>query len=340
MSRVGVGVRREALRARSRNAGAVVSARGRVAEMQRSRLLGAAVLTLEELGWSRVTVAHVTARARVSRRTFYDLFANREDCLLAVMDDALARVEDELAAANLEGLSWRERVRAGLWTILCFFDREPGLARVCVVQSARGGQRVLERREEILACLTRVLDEGRGESERAGEVPALMADGLVGAVLTIVCKRLLEPEPLGGLLGDLMGMIVLPYLGSGAARRERDRPVPPVPVWRESSPVSDGGGEGPLPDIPMRLTYRTARVLGVLAVHPGVSNRMVAEYAGIADQGQVSKLLARLQRLGLLANTGEGQARGEPNAWQLTRTGVQVASSIGTHGHTNEAAAV
>ena len=64
----------------------------------------------------------------------------------------------------------------------------------------------------------------------------------------------------------------------------------------------------------MRLTYRTALVLEEVAEHPGVSNRVVAERAGISDQGQVSKLLARLEHLGLLANTGAGQARA-----QLTR---------------------
>ena len=82
----------------------------------------------------------------------------------------------------------------------------------------------------------------------------------------------------------------------------------------------------------MRLTYRTARVLEGVAELGGrgsdPSNRMVADYAGIADPGQISKLLARLERLGLLANTGEGHAKGEPNAWTLTAKGEQVAWSI------------
>ncbi len=41
----------------------------------------------------------------------------------------------------------------------------------------------------------------------------------------------------------------------------------------------------------MRLTYRTARVLEGVAGEPGISNRVVAEHAGISDPGQVSKLL-------------------------------------------------
>jgi DNA-binding IclR family transcriptional regulator len=79
----------------------------------------------------------------------------------------------------------------------------------------------------------------------------------------------------------------------------------------------------------MRLTYRTARVLEGVGAHPGVSNRQVADNAGIGDQGQVSKLLRRLQRLGLLANQGEGaHAKGEPNAWMLTPRGEHLTQSI------------
>jgi AcrR family transcriptional regulator len=325
------GARRNALKARPR--GASVSPRVQVAGMQRARLLAAAVVTVEELGWSGASVAHIAGRARVSRRTFYDLFDNREDCLLAVLGDTVGLVATELAAGDIDGLPWRERIRAGLWAILCFFDREPALARVCVVQSARGGQRVLECREEILARLAGVIDEGRFESARAAECASLTAEGLVGAAVAILYKRLLkrEREPLSGLLGELMSMIVLPYLGPAAARRERARPVP-VALSVVSARALNGArvaqDDDPLRDIPMRLTYRTARVLEDVAEHPGVSNRLVAEHAGISDQGQVSKLLARLERLGLVANTGAGHARGERNAWSLTPLGVRVTQRL------------
>jgi DNA-binding IclR family transcriptional regulator len=80
----------------------------------------------------------------------------------------------------------------------------------------------------------------------------------------------------------------------------------------------------------MRLTYRTAQVLECIAGEPGISNRVVAERAGISDQGQISKLLARLERLGLLVNCGEGHAKGEPNAWTLTALGLEVAQRLGS----------
>ncbi len=157
--------------------------RVKVSEMQRSRLLGGAVAAVEKLGWSSVTVASIASRARVSRKTFYDLFADREDCLLAVLSETSAWVSAELEAAELEELDWRERVRAGLWIVLSFFDHEPELARFCVVGSAHGGQRVVRWRQEVLARLIAVVDEGRLQSERAAKVPPLTAEGTVGAVL-------------------------------------------------------------------------------------------------------------------------------------------------------------
>jgi AcrR family transcriptional regulator len=304
-------------------------------DIQRARLLNAAVVVVEELGYQRTTVADITTRARVSRRTFYELFANREECLVAVLDELCERLRYELSRADLQGLPWRERVRSGLWVVLSWLDREPGVARVCVVQSARGGPVVLARREAILERLVGAIDEGRREGARGASCSELTAEGLVGAAQAIVSARLLRGEhrPLAELLGELMGMIVLPYLGPAAARREQTRPLPdPRPLEAQDTPVGvAAGGEGagdPLAGVRMRLTYRTALVLEGVGLHPGASNRMIADHAGVHDQGQVSKLLARLERLGLLENRGGGHSRGEPNAWTLTARGQRVARGI------------
>ncbi len=135
-------------------------------------------------------------------------------------------------------------------------------------------------------------------------------------VFSIVYARLVRDrlrEPLTDLSGELMGMIVLPYLGPAAARREQACTASPAPA---AMGVARNDARGiavehdPLAGVPMRLTYRTARVLGAIAERPGVSNRIVAELAGVADQGQISKLLARLERLGLTFNAGDGHSKG------------------------------
>jgi AcrR family transcriptional regulator len=346
--RAGVTEGRRTRRAGSKAATAT-GARGRTAdrelqseqllEIQCSRLIAGAVHAIDELGYAQATVGQITRRASVSRRTFYELFADREACLVAVLESVVGAIAAELAAAGLEDVTWRERVRRGLATILACFDREPALARVCVVQALRGGPDVLRRREEVLARVAAVIDEGRAAGPREAECSRLTAEGLVGAAFGIVYARLLreEREPLTGLLGELMGMVVLPYLGPAAARREQARPA----TARAPMAAAGGGVVGgtmlgsPLRGVPVRLTYRTARVLESVAElqarENGASNRLVAERAGVNDQGQISKHLRRLERAGLLANTGSGHARGEPNAWTLTARGEQVARSIRAH---------
>ncbi len=120
----------------------------------------------------------------------------------------------------------------------------------------------------------------------------------------------------------------------------------PLPEARGVAAGAPRSAHDPLEGVQLRLTYRTARVLeGVAELRGGEpvggrgpSNRMVADVAGIHDPGQISKLLRRLEGLGLLANTGEGHAAGEPNAWTLTGRGERVAQSIRVH-HRDESEA-
>jgi hypothetical protein len=75
---------------------------------------------------------------------------------------------------------------------------------------------------------------------------------------------------------------------------------------------------------PVRATYRTTRVLSAIGETPGLSNREIADAAGLSDEGQTSKLLHRLEQRGLVQNCGLGQAQGGSNAWLLTEYGEQV----------------
>jgi AcrR family transcriptional regulator/DNA-binding MarR family transcriptional regulator len=323
-------------------------------EYRRALLLRAAAAAVDEHGYTAVTVAHITERAKISRRTFYELFVDREQCLLAVMGDIDAQLTNELQAADLGGLPWRERVRLGLWTVLRFFDREPGLARFYVVESARGDERMSAYRAELLARIVAVIAEGSEES-LLGESSPLVAEGVAGAVVSILSTRLAATGgraagrsrkdvpfsgPLSDLLGELMGLIVLPYLGSGLAQEERARSAPTGPVLAAlpvTAPGSKQGGKylaldsAPTPAPHLRLTYRTALVLEAIAKTPGISNLGVARQAQINDQGQVSKMLSRLERHGLVQNTGRGQSRGAPNEWRLTPEGEKLEQGIREH---------
>jgi AcrR family transcriptional regulator len=310
-------------------------AREQVDEIQRSRVLKALCEVVAERGAAGATVAYVVARAGVSRRTFYELFADREECFLAAFDQAVERAAARAVPAFEDAGRWRERIRGALVALLGFFDEEPDQGALCVVHALGAGPRALEGRAEVVRVLVAAVEEGRGEAMR-GEVAPLSGEGVVGAVLAVLHTRLSERgrgsvrngAPLTSLASPLMGMIVLPYLGSAAAARELARPAPKVTAARPDV------REDPLKGLDMRLTYRTVRVLLAIAATPGASNRQVGDAAGIADQGQTSKLLQRLMHLGLTANAGAGDlGRGRPNAWRLTLRGEQLQRTIQAQAH-------
>ncbi len=112
---------------------------GQVAEIERRRTLTAAVDAVEELGYAHMTVAEVIGRARVSRKTFYDVFADREDCFLAAFDQALEQGRARVTEAHGEHEDWREATRAGLASLLGAMDEEPGMMKLCVVEAQAAG---------------------------------------------------------------------------------------------------------------------------------------------------------------------------------------------------------
>lgn len=303
--------------------------RSRVFEIQRSRMLAALVQCCEDDDIQAITVAKIIGRARVSRKTFYEQFCDREDCLLAAFEQAVDDARLLAVAAYEREPGWRQGMRSALSRLLAFFDEEPVLARLLLLYPPTARGNVQAASAQVLAELARAVDRGRDAEGASRHAPAFTGEAVVGGILTVVSARLPRSEagPLTALLGPLMSMIVLPYLGADAARRElRLRGTPAKAPARPQASETD-----PLAKLDMRLTYRTLHVLMVIAAHPGASNREIAEGAEVIDQGQISKLLSRLERLELVENEGLGQARGARNAWHLTPLGARLERATRRH---------
>jgi hypothetical protein len=189
----------------------------------------------------------------------------------------------------------------------------------------------------VLSAVSDAIDEGRSKAKQEDSLSPLTAQGIAGGALSVIHARLLarplqareglgagtyDNHPLAELVNPLMAMIVQPYLGAAAARSELKRPAQ-NPVEAVSA-IKD-----PFDGLSIRFTYRTARVLAAIAANSGASNRLIADRSGVADEGQMSRLLMRLQRSCLIENSGEGQVKGEPNAWTLTGRGEAVHAALG-----------
>jgi AcrR family transcriptional regulator len=294
-------------------------------EYQRTRILAAMVTAAFASGSESVTVSDITGLAGVSRGTFYALFADRDDCLRAAIDEAVALAAARVGTVYDPRARWADGVRAGLHALLELLMEEPELARLCVAR-ALVARATHPRLDTALEQLAQILDQGRRDRGACRRPPPVTAQSLLGGALGLIYARLIarEERSLPELLNPLMSMIALPYLGPAAARREESRPEPARPV---KQPTHDQSGQPPA-ELAMRLTYRTARVLQIIRAQSGLSNSQVAERAGISDAGQISKLLTRLSRLGLIENTGAGQARGAANSWALTRKGKELERTI------------
>ncbi len=242
---------------------------------------------------------------------------------LEAFERPLALAAEAAGAAFRAQEGWVDNVRAGLLALLELFDEEPALARYLVVDSARAGGLVLERRREVLDQVAVLLDDERAPARVYP--PPLTAHAVASGVLGVLYARLSDPEPgvLAELVGSLMSFIVMPFLGARAARRELRRPVEMV-----SSPVV-GVGVELLQDPGKRLNHhREIEVLGALAGEPGLNNRQVASRAGIKDRGHSSRLMARLARLGLIENTPRPGGLAGEKAWRLTAAGEQLHTEI------------
>jgi AcrR family transcriptional regulator/DNA-binding MarR family transcriptional regulator len=318
-----------------------------VSELQRGRLLSATFALVGERGYEGVTARSVSERAGVSNRTFYQCFSDREDCFLAAFDHAIDGLEVEVRAGWESEPGWAARVRAALAALLRTLDREPAVRRLVFVEALAAGPRVLERRARVLEGLARVVDGGRVNAKAPAALledqgrSALVAEGVVGGVVGVIHARLLESrsEPLIELLGALMAMIVLPYRGSAAAAREvsasggrrgtsgagsaRSHGRPRLAEGQIAPSIAMPRPLGSASPLDYRLTNRSQMALAAVAECPGSNNREVSEAIGLADQGQVSRIMKRLQEQGLVENT-QADVKRLARAWRLTGGGEAV----------------
>ena len=263
----------------------------------------------------------MVTRVGVSERAFYEVFDSEADCFSAVFEEGLGRLSRTVQETIAHREHRFERVRAGLVALLGFFDDEPQWGRLLVLEAPVTGSVILECQQRLLAVLTGLLEDAQPQA-LAGPTPfsALTAELVAGGVFCAIRARMLDrdDEPFVEFAPSLLSFIAAQYgapvLAFAPARS--DELVRAQAISRAS-------------EMPVRATHRTTLVLRAIAQAPYSNNREVAQAAGLADEGQTSKLLARLERQGAIENVGLGALRGEPNAWLLTPPGRRALELIG-----------
>ncbi len=184
----------------------------------REKILVAMAEAVAKRGYQGTTVEHIVKRAGVARNTFYESFKNREACLLAGFEEALAEVSERATVAAAKETEWPLQVRAALAVLLDWVAENPALARTCLVESMTVGPEALERYEKVLQGYAPLLAQGRAGTEGPEELPDMLEDLIVGGIVWMIHQRLLrgEADRVPALLPTMLEFALTPYLGEQA----------------------------------------------------------------------------------------------------------------------------
>jgi AcrR family transcriptional regulator len=193
-----------------------------VVRSQRERLLAAVVRVAADKGYEATSVADILEEAGVGRESFYELFDDKRDCILAAHAVLVDHLEATVKAVYEEPGPWASRVRKSVAAMLDWFAADPAAARVTVVELAAVGAVSRERFREDFQRFTKLLEDGR-DDPRPGRPQAselAIGAGLARVYEEVVCGRTAD---LPNLLPELTYELLVPFVGEEAARAEQLR---------------------------------------------------------------------------------------------------------------------
>lgn len=169
--------------------------------LQRERLLRAAAVEFARHGYTGTSSESISRRAGMSKATFYEHFANKEDCMLALFDRSVSVVQDAMAQAAAGAPSdAHERIKAGAQAFLTSLSEHPELAQTLLVEIIGAGPRAAQHRDRILQAFADVIDAENAAAARRGLIGRFASPldtfAVVGAITELVSRqvRLGVPE--------------------------------------------------------------------------------------------------------------------------------------------------
>ena len=168
---------------------------------QRARLFAAAAAVFARVGYAEASAEAISREAGMSKATFYEHFANKEECILALFDAAAAGVRDAVATATQTAEMPETRVRQGVLAFLSAVVAFPDHARTLLVEIIGAGPRAAERRDAVLQDFAALIDaENQLAHERYGVARLESPDdsyAIVGAIVELASRQLRHGEASG-----------------------------------------------------------------------------------------------------------------------------------------------
>jgi AcrR family transcriptional regulator len=205
-----------------------------VAAHQRERLFEAMIKAVDERGFVATTISDLVENAGVSRRTFYEHFENKEQCLLLTYDMLVETLTTRLATVDASAGQGVQRLEAILEALFDAAVQRPDAARLVCVELAATGPPGVERWAQGSERLARFIGQVFAEADGAGGIPEPVAQAIVGAVRKILYSRVRRKR------------------SSRALRTELNKLLPQLISWVSSYYPSP-------PQVPSRPQVRSGR---------------------------------------------------------------------------------
>jgi AcrR family transcriptional regulator len=207
-------------------------------ETQRERLLAGMIAAANDGGYAAAGVSEVIARAGVSRPTFYEYFADRDDCFLAahgdISEQLCAHIRMAVAAAPPE-----QAPQVAVRRLLARATEEPARAQFIANEAMAGGPRALDARDRTIGEIERIVETARAGAPPDALSPDLPTGALIGATHWLLSRRLRHAEHDHSQLADELADWIETY--NQPVREHR---------WRKLTPMPSPGFSPHLSEIP------------------------------------------------------------------------------------------
>jgi AcrR family transcriptional regulator len=192
-----------------------------VAQNQRERMLLATAELVAERGYQKTTIELIAKTARVALVTFYEHFANKEECFLAAFDENVEAAQEVFAELLDTEQAWTDQIASGLEILLEMVVTEQARAKLCIVESQAAGGKALARYQAMLEGVAPTLREGRELNPRASRLPDGLEVAIAGGLAWLVHQRLVadQVDGLKELLPEMLQVTLTPYVGEVEAAR-------------------------------------------------------------------------------------------------------------------------
>jgi AcrR family transcriptional regulator len=195
-----------------------------VARHQRLRMHGAMVEAVAVNGYANTSVKQIIGLAGVSRRAFYEQFANKEECFLATFDLIAARgVKRVHDAYRSTGGDLQQRLRAAVGEFTEEIESNAKGAGLAIVQAQTAGAPGLARLRKATGTFEQMLSSSFAHAPGAGPLPAPIVRGIVGGMHEVTAVRLRagRPEGIPALSEEIVQWTLLFHTATGERLSER-----------------------------------------------------------------------------------------------------------------------